>query len=162
MKQIGFESIKKRKKSVYPNQYICEEKANGVICNGNFYPFRTKNSGPDSGGFLPKKIGVAYFIRTCNMSVKCTGITAAGIYSAIYGYQNGESKNLITIHIPEMTLATDYFGFMQDLQVFTLLDFDRQVTAQNQGGGNQVCTFGITYAEIDVLPGERNPKAVEE
>jgi hypothetical protein len=144
---VDFLQIKKKKKRTFPNQFICEEKANGIICNGNFYPWKITKSD------LNAKKGIAYFLKSYWISVAKAGIGAALAYSSPTVTIGGLLKDLGYCKIEETFVASG-----ANAQIFIVVNLlcDKETTIYNGDG------FYLQYTEVDSLPGELNPKVIED
>lgn len=150
-----------KRKCQYPNQYIIKEFANGVMCNEQWYPFQTYAGGLSST-YRESKKNVRYFIRTLNLSVRLTGIYEGGA-GYVNCYRNGSSLPLLYIQIPQTTLAEDFWGFCQDIQVYLLADENKPIqTGLNPTSAAVTMTTGVTYCEIDCIPANMNPVVIIE
>jgi hypothetical protein len=150
MNQIGFSQVKKKKKSVYPNEYRCELLANGVVCNENFYPFRKFNAST-TGATIPAKVKTRIFLRSANLSVRQTGIMALGA-AALFAWVDGTEETVCNIRTPQMTLADDFFSFTQDFNIWLLCDEYTPVTTSLT---TTSANFNVVYAYVDIA--EKKP-----
>jgi hypothetical protein len=147
-------SLKKKKKSVYPNQNICEERANGVICNGNFYPYQTWAM---ATGDLTTKPKIQFYVKSVMLFLYVQA-TDIGTLCTIQATKTGFSTyTLLKFEFPSATLCGFMYG-ERNLGIllpegYTVLMAIDAALAKKNGL--------IVYAEIDTLPGEKNPYEVE-
>ena len=162
MKQIGF--TPRKKKSVYPNQYICEEKANGVMCNGNFYPYITA-TGFDSFNYLTADGNLPYitapdptkryYLKNVWFSFRCGESYAGG-----WGYVRVYLQNRLSYIAYTLCPTTPVGGFYSSSTVVecrVLCDLNTGIFVNGCGEQSRV---SVVFAQIDVLPVELKPMEV--
>jgi hypothetical protein len=146
MKQKGLPGLQKKPRRVYPNQYICTELANGVMCNGNFYPYQIMYSPVYLNISVPNN--KAYYFRNAILFVYAD----VGILGKVFVYDDVNQYANVTVFGKDADV--------KDIPIKMLFFYPKELNFEFVDTLDGFVT--VFYAVIDLLPGELNPKVIIE
>lgn len=123
---------------------VLHERANGVILNNRFYPYKTQLF-DTTGQSLTPRPNTRLFVKDVFVSVTNVGIQAIRSINLL-STLNGQSRNVLICHCPAMTQATDIWGFMANTPVNILFDREAPLTHTQNSTSAYIM---VRYAEID-------------
>lgn len=123
---------------------VLHERANGVVWNNKFYPYKVRAANVTTS-ILNYKKGVRFYIRELTLSGTMAGVKGGNTNYAQGSYL-GDALILNRITLPAMTQATDYAFVSQTVEPHVLLDRETGIIHDlGLDNGNYV----IVWAEID-------------
>lgn len=99
---------------------VLHERANGVVLNNRFYPYKIAYLSTDGETITVKK-NTRLFVKSIGLSCSIAGIQAA-LTMNISGTLSGDTCRLCYEGFPAMTQAADFATKSLDIQLGILLD----------------------------------------
>ena len=137
-------------KQVLPNAYICENQANGLLCNGNFYPMKYWFNGTD-GKTLDVGVGKRLYV----FHIVCYCVADTGSYANVSLSPTDFSAAFAAVGVTGIGGAC---AAIQDTPVNYLFDEGFILQANIQAGLDQWSM--VYYAVIDLEPGKKKPLVI--